>query len=104
MSVRTATTEKRHGHLVVHSVNAAGGQKSVYPTELAINLADHDKEKADIILMQEPWAGLPPERMAVKTHPNYNVYSPVDAWDNDDTRPRALIYVRKHLQDDQMRP
>ena len=81
MSVRTATTEKRHGHLVVHSVNAAGGQKSVYPTELAINLADHDKEKADIILMQEPWAGLPPERMAVKTHPNYNVYSPVDAWD-----------------------
>ena len=32
-------------------VNAAGGQKSVYLTELAINLADHDKEKADIILM-----------------------------------------------------
>ena len=60
--------------MVVHSVNAAGGQKSVYPTELAINLADHEKEKADVILMQEPWVGIPPEnRMAVKSHPNYNI-------------------------------
>lgn len=25
-------------------------------------------------------------------------------WDSDDTRPRSLIYVRKHLQADQLRP
>ena len=100
-----ANTQLRHGHLVVHSVNAAGGQKCIEPTELALNLADHDAEQADIILMQEPWVGTPPGmRMSVKAHPNYNVYSPVDTWDSNDTRPRSLIYVRKHLQADQLRP
>lgn len=95
----------RCGHLVVHSVNAASGQKSIDPTELALNLADHEREKADIILMQEPWVGIPPnKRMTVKTHSNYNVFSPVDSWDGDKTRPRSLIYVRKHLKADQLRP
>ncbi|KAI0388333.1 Endonuclease/exonuclease/phosphatase, partial [Xylariaceae sp. FL0594] len=55
--------------------------------------------------MQEPWVGIPPHRrMAVKTHPNYNIFSPVDSWDSDRTRPRSLIYVRKHLRADQLRP
>lgn len=60
---------------------------------------------ADIIMVQEPWVGIPPaRRMMVKTHPNYNIFSPVDSWDGDDTRPRTLVYVRKHLQADQLRP
>lgn len=97
--------QTRRGHLVVHCVNAAGGQKSIDPTELALNLADYEGERADIILMQEPWVGIPPgRRMMVKAHPNYNVFSPVDNWDSDTTRPRSLAYVRKHLQAEQLRP
>ncbi|KAI1839459.1 hypothetical protein JX266_014330, partial [Neoarthrinium moseri] len=62
-------------------------------------------ERADVILMQEPWVGTPPKRrMMIKTHPNYNVFSPVDSWDSDVTRPRSLIYVRKHLHAQQLRP
>ncbi|RYC55545.1 hypothetical protein CHU98_g10668 [Xylaria longipes] len=40
--------------------------------------------------MQEPWVG--------------NVFSSVDSWNSDGTRPRSLIYVRKHLRADQLRP
>ncbi|KAI1397275.1 hypothetical protein F4819DRAFT_503574 [Hypoxylon fuscum] len=73
------------------------------PTTL--NLADHEDERADVVLMQEPWVGIPPDRrMAVKMHPNYNVFSPVDSWNSDTRRPRSLIYVRKHLKADQLRP
>lgn len=101
----TSSKSSRHKHLVVHSVNAAGGQKSITPTETAILLADQREEQADIVMIQEPWVGIPPtKRMMVKAHPNYNVFSPVDSWNSDDTRPRTLIYVRKHLQADQLRP
>lgn len=104
-SSTTASKISRRKHLVVHSVNAAGGQKSITPTETAIILADQLDEQADIIMMQEPLVGIPPaKRMMVKTHPNYNVFSPVDNWDSDETRPRTLTYVRKHLQADQLRP
>lgn len=105
MPVNTCTINTRHEHLVVHSVNAAGGQKSVDPIELAINLANYEGEDADIILMQELWIRVPPrKRISVKTYPNYNVYSLVDVWSSEGTRPRSLIYVRKHLQADQLRP
>ncbi|RYP38439.1 hypothetical protein DL767_002555 [Monosporascus sp. MG133] len=89
----------------VHSVNVAGGQRSPGPTELAINLADQKREQADITPNAGPGVGIPPDRrMGVKTHPNYSIYSPVDTLDSDDTRPRSLIYVRKNLQADQLRP
>ncbi len=105
MNVQKKPSHTRHGHLVIHSVNAAGGQKSIDPTELALNLADHDSERADIILMQELWVGIPPRtRMAVKTYPNYNIFLPVDTWDSDATRLRSLVYVRKHFKADQLRP
>jgi len=70
---------------------------------MAICLADQREEQADVIMIQEPWVGIPPaKRMMVKTHPNYNVFSPVDTWNSDDARPRTLIYVQKH-QADQLR-
>jgi hypothetical protein len=48
--------------------------------------------EADIILVQEPWTDTANHR--TKTHPRYQLFSPTTRWE---TRPRALIYVRRDL-------
>jgi hypothetical protein len=48
--------------------------------------------EADIILVQEPW--IDKANQHTKTHPCYQLFSPATRWE---TRPRALIYVRRDL-------
>ena len=52
-------------------------------------------EEYDIVLLQEPWTAIRNSRCLTKTHPAYDTYSPIDDWDNNDTRPRVMTYVRK---------
>lgn len=57
----------------------------------------------DIIQVQEPWWF---KGTRTQTHPGYELYAPVDSWDDIQTRPRVLTYVRKggNLQVQQRRP
>ena len=52
--------------------------------------------KMDVLHIQEPWTGTPTR---TQTHPAYEIYSPVDVWNNRATweceRPRVMTYVRK---------
>ncbi|KID60237.1 Endonuclease/exonuclease/phosphatase, partial [Metarhizium hybridum] len=69
-------------------------------------LALADSEKYDIVLLQEPWTEAKNARCLTKTHPAYNTFSPVDSWDSNDTRPRAMTYIHKgsRILTDQKRP
>ena len=55
-------------------------------------------EKMDVVCVQEPNA-FPPTK--TKTHPGFDIYAPVDAWDSEEPtqreaeRPRVMTYVRK---------
>ncbi|KJZ68077.1 hypothetical protein HIM_12533 [Hirsutella minnesotensis 3608] len=65
-----------------------------------------DSERYDIVLLQEPWTGLKDGRCLTKTHPAYDAFSPANDWDDRDTRPRVMTYVRRSagLVVDQKRP
>ena len=52
------------------------------------------KQRADIILVQEPWVSLDGKNR-FNSHPGYDAYVPVDSWDSTQTRPRVMTYVRK---------
>lgn len=69
--------------------------------ELALTTA-YD-EKADIILIQEPYIYSDPQRRITKRHPAYECFTPVDNWSS---QPRVLTYLRKGagLQAEQLRP
>ncbi|KID60927.1 Endonuclease/exonuclease/phosphatase, partial [Metarhizium hybridum] len=69
-------------------------------------LALADSEKYDVVLLQEPWTEVKEARCLTKIHPAYETHSPVDNWENNDTRPRVMTYVRKnsHILADQKRP
>ncbi|KAL6412386.1 exonuclease-endonuclease-phosphatase family protein [Ilyonectria robusta] len=58
-------------------------------------LALADSERYDIVLLQEPWTAVLDYRCLTKTHPAYDTFSPVDAWDNTNTRSRVMTYVRR---------
>lgn len=48
----------------------------------------------DIVALQEPWISMNQlSNRITKTHPQYQVFSPLSNWT---VRPRVLIYVRKH--------
>jgi ribonuclease HI len=51
-------------------------------------------QKADIILVQEPWVSIDGQ-CKINTHPGYNTYVPVDSWSTTEDRPRVMTYVRK---------
>ncbi|KAF4333382.1 reverse transcriptase [Fusarium beomiforme] len=65
-----------------------------------------DSERYDIVLLQELWTAHTDSRSFTKTHPAYDTFTPVEMWDNNDTRPRVIIYVRRDpkLLADQIRP
>ncbi|KAL9570491.1 hypothetical protein ACKAV7_005379 [Fusarium commune] len=69
-------------------------------------LALADSERYDIVLLQEPWTAHTETRSLTKTHPAYDTFAPVDMWNNNDTRPRVMTYVRRdpRLLADQIRP
>ncbi|TVY73912.1 putative RNA-directed DNA polymerase from transposon BS [Fusarium oxysporum f. sp. cubense] len=69
-------------------------------------LALADTERYDIVLLQEPWTAHTKDRCLTKTHPAYDVFTPVDTWNSNDTRPRVMTYVRRdpRLLADQIRP
>ncbi|KAM5357129.1 hypothetical protein ACJZ2D_016591 [Fusarium nematophilum] len=69
-------------------------------------LALADSERYDVVLLQEPWTEAKDSRCLTKTHPAYDTFSPVDAWDSAGTRPRVMTYVRRDLDllADQKRP
>ncbi|RKL19988.1 hypothetical protein BFJ72_g15127 [Fusarium proliferatum] len=69
-------------------------------------LALADSERYDIVLLQEPWTAHTDSRSLTKTHPAYDTFTPVEMWDNNDTRPRVMTYVRRDpkLLADQIRP
>ncbi|KAJ3499512.1 hypothetical protein NLG97_g286 [Lecanicillium saksenae] len=69
-------------------------------------LALADAEKYDVVLLQEPWTARRDTRCLTKTHPAYDTFSPIDSWENNDTRPRVMTYVRRdeRLRADQQRP
>ncbi|TVY62678.1 putative 115 kDa protein in type-1 retrotransposable element R1DM [Fusarium oxysporum f. sp. cubense] len=69
-------------------------------------LALADSERYDIVLLQEPWTTTANSRCLTKTHPAYDTYSPVEAWNSNSTRPRVMTYVRpdSKLSVDQNRP
>ncbi|RKK80609.1 hypothetical protein BFJ68_g17704, partial [Fusarium oxysporum] len=69
-------------------------------------LALADSEQYDIVLLQEPWTAHTDSRSLTKTHPAYDTFTPVETWDNNDTRPRVMTYVRRDpkLLADQIRP
>ena len=69
-------------------------------------LALADAERYDVILLQEPWTQVRDSRCLTKTHPAYDTYSPVSTWEDIDTRPRVMTYIRRgaRLLADQQRP
>lgn len=50
------------------------------------------QEKADLVLVQEPWTGDDPARRMTKNHPAYRTL--LD-WEDWTVRPRVMTYVRK---------
>ncbi len=69
-------------------------------------LALADAERYEVILLQEPWTQVRDSRCLTKTHPAYDTYSPVSTWEDIDTRPRVMTYIRRgaRLLADQQRP
>ncbi|PWI64236.1 hypothetical protein PCL_11356 [Purpureocillium lilacinum] len=69
-------------------------------------LALADAERYEVILLQEPWTQVRGSRCLTKTHPAYDTYSPVSTWEDIDTRPRVMTYIRRgaRLLADQQRP
>ncbi|KAJ6437079.1 reverse transcriptase [Purpureocillium lavendulum] len=69
-------------------------------------LALADAERYEVILLQEPWTQVRDSRCFTKTHPAYDTYSPVSTWEDIDTRPRVMTYIRRgaRLLADQQRP
>ena len=69
-------------------------------------LALADAERFDLVLLQEPWTAVKDGRYLTKTHPAFDVFSPVDTWEDSSTRPRVMTYLRRsrRLQADQARP
>ena len=58
--------------------------------DLALTLAFDDN--CDLLLVQEPWVHTDLENRKTKTHPGFEVFSPLTTWTS---RPRVLTYVRK---------
>ena len=77
----------RKGNLKIFQANVARGQAN---HDLALALAA--TERADIILLQEPWIFPHRDSRTTKQHPDYDNFSPTDNWEN---RPRVMTYVRK---------
>jgi ribonuclease HI len=50
------------------------------------------EQDIDVICVQEPWTG---KETRTKTHPGYQMYTPVDSWNTTSDRPRVLTYVRR---------
>ncbi|OAQ74382.1 endonuclease/reverse transcriptase [Purpureocillium lilacinum] len=69
-------------------------------------LALADAERYEVIPLQEPWTQVRDSRCLTKTHPAYDTYSPVSTWEDIDTRPRVMTYIRRgaRLLADQQRP
>ena len=95
------TSPRRDKSLRIFQANVG---KSGPSHDCALALADI--ELFDIVLLQEPWTLLKDSRCLTKTHPAFDVFSPVDVWENNSTRPRVMTYVRRShkLQVDQSRP
>lgn len=72
------------------------------PANTALLQLCHE-EKIDVVLAQEPWSSHG-ERLLLNTHPGYDTFSPVDFWEDNESRPRVLTYVRKGLKAQQTRP
>ncbi|KAG6979060.1 Retrovirus-related Pol polyprotein from type-1 retrotransposable element R1 [Fusarium oxysporum f. sp. conglutinans] len=89
-----------HGHEVFQA--NVGKIPPVHDCALALA----DSERYDIVLLQEPWTTTANSRCLTKTHPAYDTYSPVEAWNSNSTRPRVMTYVRRDstLSADQNRP
>lgn len=71
------------------------------PHEIALEFAN--KQKYDIIFIQEPFISRDRQRRITKRISSYECFTPIDSWE---TRPRVLTYVRKGigLQTYQLRP
>ncbi|KAF4336512.1 endonuclease reverse transcriptase, partial [Fusarium beomiforme] len=89
-----------HGHEVFQA--NVGKIPPVYDCALALA----DSERYDVVLLQEPWTTTANSRCLTKTHPAYDTYSLVEAWNSNSTRPRVMTYVRRDskLSADQNRP
>ncbi|KID81211.1 Endonuclease/exonuclease/phosphatase [Metarhizium guizhouense ARSEF 977] len=98
---RKQATPRRRQDLRIFQANVG---KSGPSHDCALALAD--AERFDLILLQEPWTDIKEGRCLTKTHPAYDVFSPVDYWDGPSTRPRVMTYLRRSpaLLADQLRP
>ncbi|OAQ61343.1 reverse transcriptase, RNaseH [Purpureocillium lilacinum] len=88
-------------------------QFRVFQANVGKNGPSHDcalalagAERYEVILLQEPWTQVRDSRCLTKTHPAYDTYSPVSTWEDNDTRPRVMTYIRRgaRLLADQQRP
>ena len=61
-----------------------------HAAHLVLLQAAHD-QRADVVLVQEPWVGRDPARRQTKHHP---AYTTMCAWSDWEIRPRAIAYVR----------
>lgn len=91
MTERPITYNPRRKHLRVLQVNVAR-TSAIHDTALRTA----DEQKADVLLIQEPWCDwiAKSERQATKSHPNYHCHSPVQEWRTETDKPRVLTYTR----------
>ncbi|PWI64963.1 hypothetical protein PCL_08414 [Purpureocillium lilacinum] len=113
-ALRTAYTPSSPLHAVSYAAATEGAQRAVHfdssepdpqsgdgPVSIA-NAAD----KLVVAQNEEPWTQVRGSRCLTKTHPAYDTYSPVSTWEDIDTRPRVMTYIRRgaRLLADQQRP
>ncbi|PWI64051.1 hypothetical protein PCL_00034 [Purpureocillium lilacinum] len=96
--------ERQHRDKRLFRVFQANVGKNGPSHDCALALAD--AERYEVILLQEPWTQVRDSRCLTKTHPAYDTYSPVSTWEDIDTRPRVMTYIRRgaRLLADQQRP
>ncbi|KAK4074898.1 hypothetical protein Purlil1_12845 [Purpureocillium lilacinum] len=91
--IDTQRKERQHRYKRLFRVFQANVGKNGPSHDCALALAD--AERYEVILLQEPWTQVRNSRCLTKTHPAYDTYSPVSTWEDIDTRPRVMTYIRR---------